>query len=110
MNHHPGNELNVCSDPDIGDTPEKNLIREKHRDTDLFTDNEGDKYVGTRKKYLHQTLGMIFVCVCSKLPFDNHGSDTTAPTLHLCIKVGASKRWERGEFETIQLSVGLILN
>ena len=64
VNHHPGNELNVCSDPDIGDTPEKNLIREKHRDTDLFTDNEGDKYVGTRKKYLHQTLEIIFVCVC----------------------------------------------
>ena len=52
MNHHPGNELNVCSDPDIGDTPEKKIIREKHRDTDLFTDNEGDKYVETRKKYI----------------------------------------------------------
>ena len=71
----------------------KKLIREKHGDTDLLADNEGDKYVEEKK--IHQTFGMIFVCVCvcSKLPFDNHHSDTTAPTLHLCIKVGASKRW-----------------
>ena len=62
MNHHPGNELSVCSDPDIGDTPEKNLIREKHGDTDLLADNEGDKYVEEKK--IHQTFGMIFVCVC----------------------------------------------
>ena len=42
VNHRPGNELNVCSGPEIGDTPEK-IIREKHGDTDLFTVNEDDK-------------------------------------------------------------------
>ena len=66
------------------------------------------------RKMLTSNVWLIFVCVCSKLPFDNHHSDTPPPTLHLCIKVGArSKRWREereGESETIQLSVGLILN
>ena len=63
VNHHPGNELSVCSDPDIRDTPEKNLIREKHGDTDLFTDNEGDKYIEARKKYIKRLEWYLCVCV-----------------------------------------------
>ena len=54
------------------------------------------------------------ICVCSKLPFDNHHSDTTLPLLCICasklVRARGGERWERGEFETIQLSVGLILN